>query len=164
MQSSSPAGRLEGVLGSFGHALQVGPQEILGCRHQTRVLVYPSLAIPLGRPFDSPKPGLPCLLSEVKNTSAWDGLEGFSKTMPVNWLPKPESTIPMKADIGSRAQLERWPKSFLRTEIHLLWTQILPHRTRTLWPRAGDRLLWAQAPHLQNGDNNTITYMRPRGD
>ena len=33
------------------------------------------------------------VLSEVKNVSPTDGLEGFSKMLPVNWLYKPESTI-----------------------------------------------------------------------
>lgn len=80
-------------------------------------------------------------------------LEGFNKIMTVNWLYKPESTIQIKGDTGSRAQFERWFKSSLRAEIKLLWAQILPYHTLTLWPWAGDGTSVPQA--LQNGDNST---------
>ena len=86
----------------------------------------------LGRPLNLPKPWFPSLWSEVKNVSPSDGT-GFNKMIPVNWLYKPESTIQMKSDTGSRAQFERWLKSSLRTEITLLWTQILLHHTLWLW-------------------------------
>lgn len=42
---------LEGGLGSCGHMLQVGPQELLGYRHQTRALICPSLAV---NPWEDP--------------------------------------------------------------------------------------------------------------
>lgn len=57
------ATRLQGnwkvVLRSCGHALQAEPQELLGCRLQTRVLVYPSLTVPLIRTLSPPSLGFP---------------------------------------------------------------------------------------------------------
>lgn len=138
MQSSLPARRLQRVLGSCGHMFQVRPQELLGRRNQTRVLIYLPLAVLPWGPLNPPSLGFPICQVRLRTCLSQMGLERFNDMMLMNWLYKPESTIQMKHHIGSRAQFERWLKLSLRAEIKLLWAQILFHHILTLWPWADD--------------------------